>query len=77
MVNLREFIDSKELKITILEDRVNVINYDKLRDMNEKEIMLTKERKKIKVLGKNLKLNKIIENEILITGLIEKVEFYE
>ena len=75
--NLREYIDSKELKITILENRVNIINYDKLRDISEKEILLTKGNKKIKVLGKNLKLNKLIENEILILGFIEKVEFYE
>jgi len=75
--NLREYIDSKELKITILENRVNIINYDKLRDISEKEILLTKNNKKIKVLGKNLKLNKLIENEILILGFIEKVEFYE
>ena len=75
--NLREYIDNKELKITILEDRVNVINYDKLRDINDKEIVLTKDRKKIKILGKRLKLNKLIENEVLVLGLIEKVEFYE
>ena len=75
--NLREYIDNKELKITILENRVNVINYDKLRDINDKEIVLTKDRKKIKILGKRLKLNKLIENEILILGFIEKVEFYE
>ena len=75
--NLREYIDNKELKITILENRVNVINYDKLRDINDKEIVLTKDRKKIKILGKRLKLNKLIENEVLVLGLIEKVEFYE
>lgn len=75
--NLREYIDSKELKITILENRVNIINYDKLRDINDKEIVLTKDRKKIKILGKRLKLNKLIENEVLVLGLIEKVEFYE
>lgn len=75
--NLREYIDSKELKITILENRVNIINYDKLRDISEKEMLLTRGNKKIKVLGKNLKLNKLIENEILILGFIEKVEFYE
>ena len=69
--NLREYIDSKELKITILKNRVNIINYDKLRDISEKEILLTKDNKKIKVLGKNLKLNKLIENEILILGFIE------
>ena len=75
--NLREYINDSELKITILKNKINVVNYDKLRDISEKEIVLSKDNKKIKILGKNLKLNKLLDNEILIIGLIERVEFYE
>ena len=32
--NLREYIDDKELKITILKNRVNILNYDRITSMN-------------------------------------------
>ena len=72
--NLREYIYDDELKITILKDRVNVINYDKLRDIDDNEISFTKDKRKIKILGEQLKLNKLLDDEILVIGTIKKVE---
>lgn len=75
--NLREYINSEEFKITILKEKINIINYDLIRDISEKEILLSKDNKRVKIIGKNLKLNKLLDSEILIIGQIERVEFYE
>lgn len=40
--NIREYINETELKITLLKNRVNVLNYDRIRDITDKEISLTR-----------------------------------
>ena len=72
--NIREYINETELKITLLKNRVNVLNYDRIRDITDKEISLTKCNGKIKVIGNNLKLNKLLDQEVLIIGNILRVE---
>ena len=72
--NIREYINETELKITLLKNRVNVLNYDRIRDITDKEISLTKGNDKIKVIGNNLKLNKLLDQEVLIIGSILRVE---
>lgn len=72
--NIREYISSNELQITILLDRVNVLNFDRIRNITDKEVSFTKDKRKIKVIGKNLKINKLLDDEALILGNIMKVE---
>lgn len=72
--NLREYIAPDELKITMTMDKVNILNYDRLRDITDKEISFSKNNKKVKVVGKDLKLNKLLDQEVLIIGNIKKVE---
>ena len=72
--NIREYINETELKIILLKNRVNVLNYDRIRDITDKEISLTKGNDKIKIIGNNLKLNKLLDQEVLIIGNILRVE---
>lgn len=72
--NIREYINETELKITLLKNRVNVLNYDRIRDITDKEISLTKGNDKIKIIGNNLKLNKLLDQEVLIIGNILRIE---
>ena len=72
--NIREYIYETELKITLLKNRVNVLNYDRISDITDKEISLTKGNDKIKIIGNNLKLNKFLDQEVLIIGNILRVE---
>lgn len=72
--NIREYINETELKITLLKNRVNVLNYDRIRDITDKEISLIKGNDKIKIIGNNLKLNKLLDQEVLIIGNILRVE---
>ena len=72
--NIREYINETELKITLLKNRVNVLNYERIRDITDKVISLTKGNDKIKIIGNNLKLNKLLDQEVLIIGNILRVE---
>ena len=71
---LREYIDSNEFQLTLLNERVNVENYDKLLQISSNEIVFTTSDKKIVVTGRNLAINKLLDNELLITGEIFKIE---
>lgn len=72
--NIREYIDSSEFRLTLLKERVNIVNYKELLQINSKEMILTNSTSTIKIIGDNLVLAKLLESEVLITGLISKIE---
>ena len=71
---ITNYIKDDKFKITMVNNSVDVINFDKILDLTEKEITLIKENKLIFIKGNNLKLTKLLDNEILIVGLIKKIE---
>ena len=73
--DLREYIMENEFKITILKNKINIINYDRIINLTDNEVSLKVENTKIKVYGNNLMLNKLLDREILLTGKVSKVEF--
>ncbi len=64
-----------EFKITILKDKINIVNYDKIINLTDNEVSLKIENTRIKIYGNNLMLNKLLDREILLTGKASKVEF--
>ena len=46
-----------------------------LNKLSESEIIITLENKTIKIIGNNLKVKQMTKQELLINGLLEKVEF--
>lgn len=71
---LREYIQNTEFKLTLLKGRVNITNYDKLLQIGNKEIILTSYDKKLIITGDSLAINKLLDDELLITGEITKIE---
>lgn len=64
-----------EFKITILKDKINIVNYDRIINLTDNEVSLKVENTKIRIYGNNLMLNKLLDREILLTGKVSKVEF--
>ncbi len=71
---LREYIDNNEFKLTLLNERVNILNYDKLIQINDKEMVIAIKDKKIVITGNNLAISKLLDRELLITGNINVIE---
>ena len=63
-----------EFKITILKDKINIVNYDRIINLTDNEVSLKIENTKVKIYGNNLMLNKLLDREILLTGKVSKVE---
>ncbi len=67
---LDRFLYEKDYKIIIKENYVNIINYDEIVDFTIDRIAIKCQSKIINILGKNLTISKLVEDEALITGII-------
>lgn len=61
--------------ITIYENHLHVFNYTKLNKLSDTEIILSFENYKAIINGVNLKIKQMTKQELLINGVILKVEF--
>ena len=68
------YIKDSSFKINYINNSVNVVNFDKILDLKDDIITITKENKVILIKGIDLKLTKLLDNEVLITGQINKIE---
>lgn len=77
---LRNYIDNQKFKLTYSNDYLNIINYVKIIVLENNLIEVLVPNKLIKIKGKDLKLLRLLNQEILVKGLIlnvELVEYYE
>ncbi len=74
MNKLSEFINSKELEINYVHNKLNIVNLDNIVLLTETKIIIMKDNKIINIRGSNLSLLKLLDNEILIGGNIKIIE---
>lgn len=75
MINrLVNYIKDNNFKVCYVNDSVNIVNYDKILEVSDEVITIIKENKMIFIKGSGLRLTKLLDNEVLITGLINKIE---
>ncbi|MBQ8892715.1 MAG: hypothetical protein IJ068_07640 [Bacilli bacterium] len=74
MNNLREFINSKKLKINYIDNKLNIVNFDEIILLTDTKIILLKDTKTITIKGSDLSLLKLLDFEILIGGCIKIIE---
>lgn len=71
---IRDYIRDDEFRLTIFKDRLHIINYLDILTLSNKQISVDTGDNLIVIKGENLILNKLLDNEILITGKIYTVE---
>ncbi len=69
-----EYIKDNQFKINYVNNLVNIVNYDKILEVSSNMITIIKDNKTILIIGDDLKLSKLLDNEILIKGSINKIE---
>ena len=75
MINkLVNYIKDDSLKIKYFNNSVNIVNFDSILEIKDNNIIIMKDKKSIVIKGSDLKLNKLLDNEVLITGIINKIE---
>ena len=71
---IANYIKDNKFKIYYVNNSVNILYYDNILEVTNDVITITKENKIILIKGNNLRLTKLLDNEVLITGDINKIE---
>jgi len=69
------YLNNKELEINIINNKLYVINYINVNNFSREKIKLNYEKGVLIVNGNNLVINKLLKDEILISGEIKSIEF--
>lgn len=71
---ISNFIKDDDFEATIFSNKIHIKNYTRIISLEKNYISLYASNKKLIMKGNNLKLNKILDDEILIIGEITSIE---
>lgn len=71
-MNINNFLDNG-FKMIVYDDRIDIINYNKIVNINNLNIKILSN-KLIDISGSNLKIIKLLDNELLVKGNINNIE---
>lgn len=71
---IKDYINDKEFRMTIFTDRVHIINYLKILSLEESRISFLTNKGRVIIKGNNLCLNKLLDDEVLISGNVSSIE---
>ncbi len=74
MNDLRDFINSKKLKINYIDSKLNIVNFDDIILLTESKIIFKTIDSTIVIKGNDLTLLKLLDREVLIGGIIKSIE---
>lgn len=72
--NIRNYLNNKSYNINLSKNQLYINNYNKIDNINDKSISIIFEDFILKAEGLNIKVNKMIDNEILFNGQIESIK---
>ena len=76
---LRSYILDTEFKVTILDGRINIVNFSELGHFDNNKVIVrflkNNNTHNLIIKGRNLVVSKLKRNEVLIEGVIDNLEF--
>ena len=73
--NIKDYVRNDEFKITLNNKNVDIENYTNIGNISNKEIIIYNNKTQIKILGSNLSVSKMLNDEILIFGKYNNIIF--
>lgn len=70
---LENYLNEQEYKMVIRNNQINIVNYDEIVDFSSNKIIIKKMTNLIIIEGKNLTISKMLDNEVLISGIISNI----
>ena len=70
---IRSYILESEFRLILLNDKINIVNYDEIDNFNENKIIIKYNNKILTINGNNLVITKLMSNELLIEGKIKSI----
>lgn len=72
--SLRNYVIDERFEFKFINGKLNVINYDLIKHFDSNKIVVNYKDGSIIIYGKNLTLSRLLNNEILISGVITNIE---
>ena len=72
--DIRNYMLEKNFQINLTPNYVDVENYKDIGTIDNKNITIYHEKGSIKIIGNNMTVSKLLNNEILIVGSITNIE---
>lgn len=72
--DFRSFLLEEKFKITILKNKINISNYNTIDYFESNMIIIKYNEEEIIIKGDDLVVSKLMDNEILISGIIKNIE---
>lgn len=74
-MNLRNYILENDFKIIYLTNKLNIVNYNDISHFDSNKIIINYSDGSVLIGGNNLVVSKLLKDELLIEGSINKIEF--
>ncbi len=71
---IREYVLDQEPKVTITTKFIHVINYKSIITFDDNNILLDLNERVLTIKGKDVVINRLLDNEMLIKGNIKNIE---
>lgn len=75
MSYLRSYIEDTDFRFTYFNNQLDIVNYLKINYLEDSKISLNYKNGNIVIKGSNLRIKKLLDDELLIVGNIENIEF--
>ena len=72
---IRSYIFDDDLKITIINNKINIVNYNDIGHFDSNKIIVKVNNGEVIIKGDDLVVSKLMNSEILITGNFNNIEF--
>lgn len=72
---IRSYVKENDFKITILNNKINIVNYKDIGHFDSDRIVVKNEDTDVIIKGNDLVVSKLMNDEILITGDFTNIEF--
>ena len=74
-MNLRNYILESDFKIIYLSNKLDIVNYSDISHFDNNKIIINYKDGSVLISGKSLVVSKLLKDELLIEGSIDKLEF--
>lgn len=75
MSKIRSYLLEMEFSMHCYEDQIDIVNYKEISRISDTGIDILSAQNRIVITGKNLTITRLLEDEVLIKGKFEKIEF--
>ncbi len=71
---LKNYIEDHEFHMDIFADKIHIANYTKILSLGTDKVIIMVPNKKITLYGQSFSLNKLLDEEILLEGILTSLE---